>query len=99
MIDVSEQYKTEMKSLIRPQPILKIEYGFINEKAQLAGTYDSGNSQNNSYIASNPQELLDKKDTFKSLATLEQDRMLVSSNSNLYIYDGQEIQEKRDIVL
>ena len=99
MIDVSEQYKTEMKSLIRPQPLLKIEYGFINEKAQLAGTYDSGNSQNNSYIASNPQELLDKKDTFKSLATLEQDRMLVSSNSNLYIYDGQESQETRDIVL
>lgn len=99
MLKVSDEYKAEMKELIRPQPFIRIEYGFINNKAHNDASYSSSDSQNDDGLATDPQSILDKSDEFTTLASFEQDRMLVSKNNEIYIYDGKSNQETRDRVL
>ena len=41
MLTVSDQYETEMKRLIRPQPFVRVVYGFVNNEAHKSSSIDS----------------------------------------------------------
>lgn len=86
MLTVSDQYETEMKRLIRPQPFVRVVYGFVNNEAHKSSSIDSTEmidilEDYGTKIA----DVINFPESFKSLASFEQDRMRIGND--MYIYD------------
>lgn len=84
MITVSDEYKTEMKNIIRPQPFVKVIYGFVNNEAHKSSSISQMISSLSGY-GTQPDDVIEFPESFKSIASFEQDRMLIGND--MYIYD------------
>ena len=86
MLTVSDQYKTEMKNLIRPQPFVKVVYGFVNNEAHKSASVNLNTSIDIlEQYGTVPKDVIAFPKKFKSLASFEQDRMKIGND--MYIYD------------
>ena len=85
MFSVSDQYKAEMKKLIRPRPFVRVVYGFINNEAHKCATVDSNKliDKIDGY-GTQVEDIIKSPSVFKSLASFEKDRMKIGNDLTIY---------------